>query len=214
MKLPRTFDEEWQTACQTHVHASNQVSSAQHGSPAARKALRSWWDSVAVLLHMYTRTSNWPNGQDAPPLHHLPWPLMHILAEEAFHLANGTVTDLTSGVMAKGAPPPGPQETMDRGIAVRYVREAKAGRVADSTPVKTVSEAFGVTRRTVQDWVKWLSDCDEPAAFVKAENLTEALGAAGIRYQRAGRSHKAIRQRNSKCEEKSSDSPHISKEQK
>lgn len=84
-------------------------------------------------------------------------------------------------------------EAEDRQCAVRYVQAAKAGLIADKSPVKTVADSFLVTRQTVQSWVVQSSafEEDDPAQL-SANEIFDRMKKAASRSRQNGRGAQAI----------------------
>jgi hypothetical protein len=109
------------------------------------------------------------------------------------YLATGKIPDLILDCRKPGNKQPGPTERRDIQIAVAYVAAAKSGAIVDNQPVKTVSIAYGVSRRTVQGWRE-----SYPAVNCAAKLLFEGMEQAGARYRVAGRSRAAIQGRDAR----------------
>jgi hypothetical protein len=107
------------------------------------------------------------------------------------YLAVGKVPAPITDVHGAGQKKPGPTERRDIRIAATYVNAAKAGKITDATPIKTITKAFGVGQRTAEGWARDSTDLPVETPGI----LPSLVERAGRRYQQAGRSHSAITER-------------------
>jgi hypothetical protein len=71
--------------------------------------------------------------------------------------------------------------------AVFYIRVVRANRIADPAPIKTISECYGVSRQTVQGWIKRGDDLIEDIAEPPIQTLEDRMRWAGETYSYCGR---------------------------
>jgi hypothetical protein len=140
------------------------------------------------LFDLYNAEDNWDEGR---PREVIPAYLMRMVGYLCGYLAVGEIPVLIKDVDGPGDKKRGPKERHDIRVAVSYVAAAKAGHISDKKSTKTITTAFGVNRRTVQDWCKTF-----PALEYKSvEKLLRLVDLAGSRYREAGRSASAIKSR-------------------
>lgn len=166
------------------------VRAAHHGRRERRDLARKYWSSISALFALYSSPQNWRNGD---PIRIIPPGTIGRLGELAGFFAAGVIPDRIRHVAKPGRTLPTPPELRDLSFAVAYVVAAKAKKIQDPTPVKTVSDNYGVNRRTVQGWVATVTPIDiDPA------KLLERMQNAGERYKEQGRSQAAIKRRETK----------------
>ncbi|MDI6747928.1 MAG: nucleoside 2-deoxyribosyltransferase [Rhodocyclaceae bacterium] len=93
-------------------------------------------------------------------------PLNLMIAASARIVAGGLADCLQSLRDALPAEPTGtdPRERLAHEAAIRYLRWAEEGRIADRTPLATIAHQFKVDEATVQQWVAAWSGIALPAA--------------------------------------------------
>ena len=165
------------------------------------RAAQEWWGGVRSVLSIYRRMLKNGSSPNPPPLD-----LLAILEGQAGYLEVGQIPGPISDAGKEGRRRPGPTETKDIAVAVAYLAATKGEFehngtkivIEDRHPTKTVSEAYGVKKRTVQGW----RNRNEPAWFafddLDAKTLTSLMEKAGEGYSIEGRGHKAISSRDTK----------------
>lgn len=101
------------------------------------------------------------------------------------HLARGEQYALVYDAVGSGDLREEPLVTFAKATAVAYVGAARDKRIYDRSPNKTVCEAFGVNRKTVQEWCRDDDLCAASAALYAGEvqGINEELRQAGARYR-------------------------------
>lgn len=69
--------------------------------------------------------------------------------------------------------------------AARYIRAARAGMIADTSPVRTVVEAFGAHARTVRRWEKTAKPAPLPDYGASMPTIITTLMRKGGEFYRA-----------------------------
>lgn len=119
----------------------------------------------------------------------------------AGHLAVGDLPGPIIGAVTRGRAGLRPAEAADLGLAVAYRRAATPGgyevrgaliRVDDAHPAQTLASWFGVSRKTVQAWVRANHPLVLPPGPIDPEMLVNRVRAAGERYRSGGRSAAAV----------------------
>jgi hypothetical protein len=178
-----------------NLNAALQNSSTGHEFQAL---LREWWASIEALLNFYVEEV----CLNMPP-RVLPFGLVNAFKGLSGYLAVGNIPAPIADVVARGAHAPGPSEKRDIGVAVAYLMAAQGGIehfgerivIDDRAPVKTICEAFSVSRATAQGWRKKFKPDGLGMNPINAEILKSLMRQAGERYRLAGRSPLAIRNR-------------------
>lgn len=160
-------------------------------------AARGWYTVAAQVLAAYCLKTNWPGGYGGVPIQHLPHRFVEKLRTQFLYLAAGQIPGPMLMVRKKGKEP-GPDESQDIGVAISYIHAARAGIIADGNPIKTICDAYGANKRTVQrwraerDWVTPDMFFPELSGPELAESVTVAMQRAGAAYKAAGRTQAAI----------------------
>ena len=165
-------------------------------SPEFRETLRAWWGAIEALLEFHEREI----ARLGFARRNLPIQVLAALRGCAGYLAVGQIPGVVEGAATEGRRRVGPSERRDIGFAVSYHRAATGGiehedeRIAidDRSPVKTIMEAFGASRTTVQGWMSKIRPAFLGVNPINDEVLTTLMKEAGERYKNAGRSHGAI----------------------
>jgi hypothetical protein len=165
-------------------------------SPEFRETLRAWWGAIEALLEFHEREI----ARVDLARRNLPIQVLATLRYFAGYLAVGQIPGLIADVATEGRRRVGPSERRDIGFAVAYHRAATGGVehederivIADKSPVKTIMEAFGASRTTVQGWIGKIQPTFLGVNPINDEVLTALMKEAGERYKNAGRSHGAI----------------------
>ena len=198
--------EEWKVALIEEEDARlKALQKLEAGSLDAGHEWRAWWAAVENVLRLYERVVHGYEHFTPPPKE-----IITILKGLAGYLAVGSIPGPILAARKEGSHEPGPTERFDIAIAVLYVAAAKEGikrgtkiiRVDDASPIKTVSIAYGIDKRTIQKWTnKYGVELVIPDPF-DSEKLADWMRAAGRRYQQAGRSKRAIERRDRKRRER------------
>jgi hypothetical protein len=183
--------------------AVSQLKAVRNSDPRQQKPfLRAAFEASALVLDAYIHPANWIGGVAKD---NLPRDLAGAISHQIHTILTGKVPEPIQDFVTAHRPCLAPQERTDIHAAVLYVKGARAGKVKDAAPIKTVMEEFGVLKRTVQQWnSKYRGlDLDEALRYLApgetpSQYLTERMKEAGKRYRYAGRSSTAHRSRNSK----------------
>ncbi len=163
------------------------------------KAVRNLWGAYEAALDMYIRALAEGCALDPPPLE-----ILTALKIIVSCLAVGKMPGLAADAISGGRRAAESRERRDIGFAVAYMLAAsttgleQAGEriiIADKSPVKTVCEAFGISRTTAQGWRKKLEPAFLGLNRIDGELLGSLMRGAGERYKTAGRSARAITKR-------------------
>jgi hypothetical protein len=115
----------------------------------------------------------------------LPAEMQHDLAFAFEFLCEGVAADLLTPVKRPGGrESPIAKKTQEE--AIRYLRWAEDGRIADPNPVATVALSFQVDKRTVRNWrSNWENRAAPPVLDeLGAEQVIRIMKAAGSQYRR------------------------------
>jgi len=148
-------------------------------------ANRSWWFAVHEVLQVYTQAQ----VQLHRTLEPFPGQLLMRLGKLTHDLGRGIVPQVVSDASkGKLGRPVGWTERRDIAHAIFYVQACKSGKIADRAYNKTVRDTYGVTRSTVQNWIK---DADRLCAGIprpfSPEAVLNQMRLSGARYYRIGR---------------------------
>lgn len=173
--------------------AIDALRAAAKGSGPIREYFKAW----ETLTYLYASHDNWPGWPERTS----PWPLMPLPPDQVERLsslfgyfASGTIPQLVRDCVTRGQTSPGPDETRHIKFAVAYIQAARAGRLLDTSPVKTVAECYGVSKRTVQSWQASV-EVNPGKLSGNIASLPDKMRAAGEQYAQWGRSHRAIARR-------------------
>jgi hypothetical protein len=158
-------------------------------SPTTARDYFSAWEK---LIELYRSPQN--AHPDGLPKETIPPDVMGMLGSLCGYLASGIAPGAIRDATAPGSYVAGPAERRDKEVAVSYIAAAKAGKIDDRAPVKTVAKLFGVDRRAVQGWSK-----DFQVLEIDPKKLGRLIKQAGSGYQVAGRSKSAINKRRAKA---------------
>jgi hypothetical protein len=163
------------------------------------KALRDWWGAIEAALKVYKIALAAKRVLNPPPLD-----ILGRLENTASYLAVGQMPGVVADAISEGRRGAASSERHDIGIAVAYMMAAStsglehAGEqiiIADESPVKTVCEAFGISKTTAQGWRKKIEPASPGQDPIDGEILGSLMRQAGERYKAAGRSASAITKR-------------------
>jgi hypothetical protein len=176
-------NERWHRLIAAEHQAYDKARTNQDEPISARKEAfaRDWCESSSRLLQEHVRSHL--ALDEGGPLAPYPWEAIERVAAVMESLAAGRLPQVVSDVNATGGRPERwPAERRDVAVAVFYVEMAKKGAIADRSFNKTVAEAFGVERTTVQVWVRNREKFCEGLTAPKPANIREKLREAGNRY--------------------------------
>lgn len=130
-----------------------------------------------------------------------------IMHHMCLDLSKGYTPPLMAGTMGRGRKNMSAAEMLYVETAIEYLQAATTGieyingigQVEDPQPVRTVAQSYGVSERTVRDWMKLVRrpryhSVKRPSA----DDYRLWLESAAKRYREIGRSGAAIRRRNRK----------------
>ncbi len=167
-------------------------------SSAFKTQLRRWWATVEDILAIYARALGEGINMHPPPVD-----ILHSMKSFAGYLAAGQIPGPIADAASEGRRSPGPDERRDIGFAVAYLLAATTGfehmgeriSIQDGSPVKTIMEAFGVHRTTVQGWKKSVAASNPGIHRADGDLLASLMMKAGEQYKIAGRSARAVTKR-------------------
>jgi hypothetical protein len=151
-----------------------------------------------MVLYTYRLPSNWTH--DKQPRVPIPVELTDDIARNIQMVLSGHIPKWMLHIRKAGAPPAHSRMIEDIGVAVAYKKLADAGQIKDRHSTKTITEAYGVTPKAVQNWMKEYSYA-EPTDFFpaaagdeeRAMAIAEQLPKSGDFYRKWGRSPKTQR---------------------
>lgn len=148
------------------------------------EAVREWWSIANAVLWMFTRT----RAQLDHELQPFPAVVFGRLANIAEEISNGIIPTFVDDAR-KGGRPMYRAERHHIAYAVFYIEAAKRGEIEDNSPNKTVRQAYNVTAKAVQGWVrKRDSICvGVPFKNLSPEKLRKKMLECGEIYARLGR---------------------------
>jgi hypothetical protein len=159
-----------------------------HGAQADGEIAREWWRQIADALKAQferQRDREYASGliceeneNSEPALTALD---LGVLVVIALSLAEGKVPSQVSKAGARGARRRSQRLVRLIEVAAHYVHCVRCGRVADPHPIKSVSDAFGVSRQTVQGWTKRYSIAEGVGIF-PVDELLSIMNLAGEEY--------------------------------
>ena len=176
---------------ETNRHAMQRAADPDPQSPGEPsrpppELLRRWWEDVSAICRTWSRD---PSQFSLPPK------VIFILGKMADELSRGIVPEPINGVLRRGEKAVRYTERRHIGWAVRYVLAARSGLLVDRSPNKSVQEAFGVAKRTVQDWVRtygeFVAQESEYSTSAPARITAKMAECGAIYRQRGHRSWKA-----------------------
>jgi hypothetical protein len=177
------------------------LAAVENDGPDRGQYARQFFRCLEDMFSAYLSPRNWPPSQ-GHPIVAIPHDIAFNLSGLCGYLAVGKIPDpIRDCIKGSGSTPPGPSEQRDIRAAVAYVKAVRSGAIDDCSHIKTVSEAYGVSTRTVHDWVACFQDhslSSMNGSELKSELLPERMRRAGERYKQAGRSNKAISKRSAK----------------
>ena len=190
-----------------------------------RKALRTWWQSLADVLDAYRyRLARYGRLEGQAPV--LTMEVTNLLCNLAGDLANGNSPSLVTKVRTAGRTAASSSELDAIRVAVAYHRACQpAGlevangvpiKIKNSHPVKTICKLYGVKRTTVQGWIKTYrpadfgdslprktsleknDDDDQRNSSAEGNGLATLLRKKALQFLSVSRSHGSIADRSRK----------------
>ena len=148
------------------------------------KATKEWWLLVNAILWMQIRTKAQLNHDLHPP----PFNMLGRMANIAEELSSGLVSTIISDV-STGGRPLWRAERHDIGYGVAYMKAVERGELEDKSPNKTVRQAYGVTAKAVQRWVRREQEIcvGVPFKHLSPQQLKDKMLESGARYSKIGR---------------------------
>lgn len=192
LSLARMKPEEWDMLMQRERELrSAAFVAARDGHPKHSRgaALREWWSCVSMILNACVQGSHGDKFDRSLPLD-----LFKIISNFAADMAVGNLPGPIRDVAERGRGGIGPREQRHIDIASAYIQAAKRGELVDRSPVKTVADAYGVARQTVQRWAKR----DVSGHEFSARSLPARLEIAAKTYSEGGRGTVALNVRQGK----------------
>lgn len=150
-----------------------------------QSALKQWWFSVHRALLFYTRTQ----AGGGLPIEPFPAQLMLRLSRISHDLGHGDVSELITDLQKGGGRnSKGWTEREDIANAIFYIKACQEGVIKNRAFNQTVSDAFNVTKRTVQRWCENADDyCAAFSSARSAKVIEERMRRSAERYSRYGR---------------------------
>lgn len=169
------------------AHAEQSVADAFGGVPRSdAQRARDWWLDVAKALVEHYETAG--EHETALSAEYTP-----ALAAVAFALADGRIPDIVEHVRSRGTPHRRRSEILAIEVASHYIACARAGIIADKSPIKTITANFNVARQTAQRWAR--IPVDPERLLPCDQRLRAVMEAAGAEYSLASRSPHAVEAR-------------------
>jgi hypothetical protein len=202
----------WSEACDRHFAIRDAIDRVAAividvGLPVRQR----YWGTIAALLLRYEvhlRKSGLSGVKHEADLGPLPLHVVTELTRLTGHIAVGI---LPKGVRSAGNKAAAPDERNLIGLAVAYRRacrpeglqiDGRTYHLKDPKPVQTLLTWFGVSKRTMNDWISQREPWVPFVQDVPAGWLANAAWRAGQRYQVIGRSEKAVGRRQRKRSKK------------
>lgn len=145
-----------------------------------------YWAMMA--LYSYGNEENWT--ADGCPRVALPPYFTRDIAYNLQLVLTGHIPQWMLHLQRQGAPQTHPRMAECIGLAVVYKKLAEAGEIKDSKSTKTISEAYGVSPRCVQGWVKEYSWVNASYFFPSAINEAERRSLIMASLQKAGAAYR------------------------
>lgn len=153
-------------------------------TPQKSDAVRHWWNVVNSALWMFNRTRMQFDYELKP----FPMYVLGRLANISEEISNGIIPAFVEDARGNGRPLHlGERKHIAYGVL--YVEAARRGEIDDRSPNKTVRQAYNVTSRAVQGWMKRRDKIcvGIPYRHLSPEDLTEKMLECGQVYSRIGR---------------------------
>lgn len=151
--------------------------------PVSNELVREIVKSLSITLLQYDSEDNWVEGK---PQIDLPFGIASDIARNMIQLYNGHIPNWMLNIQKRGTPKSDPKEIQSKKVAVHYKQACDRGDIVDESPVKTLAEAYGVSRRAIQQWIKSYPDDDDIGRMAPNE-LRDRMVAEASLYQSWGR---------------------------
>jgi hypothetical protein len=181
-------------ALENYLHVANSFNkliAEQSAVPQELVKKCAYW--AMMFLLKYRLPGNWTD--DGKPRIPIPVTLAKDIAENIQRILQGHIPKWMLHLQKIGAPQTDPRGAEHIGLAVVYKRLAADGKIKDRRSTKTIAEAYGVTSKTVQNWMKEYSYAEPtdffPAAAgdeARAMAIAKQLPKSGDQYRQWGRS--------------------------
>lgn len=148
------------------------------------EAVRHWWNVVNAVLWMFNRT----RAQHDHELKPFPMYVLGRLANISEEISNGIIPTFVEDARGGGRPLYlGERKHIAYGVL--YVEAARRGEIDDKAPNKTVRQAYNVTAKAVQGWMKRRDQIcvGVPIRHLDPQELREKMLECGQVYSRIGR---------------------------
>lgn len=177
--------DEWEARLETERKLRQQlVELGPNGDKKARRELaREWFAQTSQIMKTCAQESRDGQLRLIPPVE-----VFAVFAGLADDLSRGLLREPFTDVTAPGRPPVSAREQQDLGYATAYLQAVERGHIADETPIKTIAEAYGVRRQTVQGWKKLPLPDTARALERDPQGLISRVSERGEFYRMAGRS--------------------------
>ncbi len=176
-KLLELEEAAFQRNCELDSHG-------EHVSQEKKDAVREWWRLVNGILWMFVRTRAQHNHELQP----FPAYTLGRLANIAEEISNGNVPSLISDAR-KGGRALWRAERHHIAYGIAYIEAVREGKIIDKSPNKTVRQAYNVTAKAVQNWMKRRDEfcVGVPFKHLTPSQLQEKMVECAEVYARIGR---------------------------
>lgn len=149
------------------------------------EAVRRWWKIVSSVLWMFKST----RAEYDHELQPFPWDAFIRLEKISKELSNGIILSFVEDARSVGGRPLRLGERKDIAYGILYIEAVRRGEITDRAPNKTVRQAYNVTAKAVQGWVKRREEiCGElQNRSLSPEKLKAKMLECGAVYSRIGR---------------------------
>lgn len=132
------------------------------------EAVRQWWEITNSILWMFTRT----RAQFYYELSPFPMYVFGRLANISEELSNGIIPSFVEDARGGRGRRRRLSERKHIAYGVLYIEAVRRGEILDRSPNKTVRQAYGVTAKAVQ---KWMRERNELCVGVPHKHLTPTM---------------------------------------
>lgn len=146
----------------------------------AKSELRKYWSLAARLILDFVEVS-------ARTGHAAPISLLSQLGWLLDDLGRGVVDPSIENARSDGGRPVKRSEINEISRALFFLEAVDSGSIACSSPVKTVADAFNVTKQTVRNWRNDHARLTENQQRPHPNLIEESMRYAGLRYSVRGR---------------------------
>lgn len=154
-------------------------------TPAKAEAVRTWWSIVNSILWLQIRTKAQFGHELEPPAVITLGRLANISEE----ISNGNIPHFVTDASEVGRNKYWIRERHHISYGILYIEAVRQGEISDNAPNKTVREAFGVSAKTVQNWLKKRDEIcvGVPKSNLSGDELLQKVYDCGAIYSRIGR---------------------------